>query len=647
MPRSLIHAARDGKDPVRRPGRRRPPWAPAALLAALLAASHVTAQDGGEKPRLFFSQDPKGQEGVVYRLRLRPNVRTQAYLHVRSEAGKDTKVKVALYAGDEPVPGAAVVVPIAKGITPIIFGKAPPPKDGKPAPLVLAEADGPLTVRLYDLKGQKLDELPVGVVAPRVYVTPDSVTFDPREREDGKKNVLEIKLSANEEFTGEPARVELVLPPERIPDLLPGQKREGSYGGLLRPGTPLVLRAENLKFRETGKLRQGLFYVNIDGYPRALSWVSSFAAEKTPSQPREVTPPVMRLAHPEFFKPGAKLPVVVEVDNMPGEAYGTLTLFRELKGGKEPVGPEGKPFRFTGDRAQVLLFNAAGPGGALVFDSKVGDHTFPFDTKDIFGVRYLAASMTDKALEAKKEPDPLLTVLDSKKIPDFGLLGGTKRIVEPVLLYEGGPELVLDVDLPPPAPGKLPELSVGAPLPLKALAKDPTGVVKAVFFQGKPLPGGKLPPAVVEGEKAPGTPGLWVAELPAPTEKGTLLTVGVQVTNGVGDTATKTIRIQLVDPKAPTKNDAAAAKLATVTGTVFEGDRPQAGVPVTLGDEKGNLKAATKTDEKGTYTFEKVAPGPYTVNAVRTASMTRGRTLISVPVGVELVNKNTDVKLTR
>jgi hypothetical protein len=650
MPWSDIPAARAGKDPVPRSGRRRPAWALAALLAILVAVPPAAAQNGGEKPQLFFSQDPEGVVGAVNRLRLRPNVLTKLYLHVRSEGGPAAKYEVALFAGEKRVPGVAQELPkLVKGINHVIFGKAPPPKDkdkdGKPAPLPLKEAPGPLSVRLLDAKGLVIDTVPIGVAAPKEYVTVDAVSFDPGGSEDGKKNVLEVRLSARPNFAGDPARVELVLPPERIPDLIPGQKKEGSYGGLLKPGQPLVLRAEDLKFREAGQLKQGLFYVNIDGYPRAFSFVSSFAAEKTTSQPREVTPPVMRLAHPEFAKPGAKLPVVVEVDNMPGEAYGTLTMYREYKKGKAPAGPEGEPRRFTGDRAQALLYNAAGPEGTLVFDSKVGDHAFQFDTKDIFGVRFLAASMIDKAQEAAKEPDPRIPVLDSKKIPALGLTGGTKSIVEPVLLYEGGPDLVLDVDLPPVPPGKLPELFVGAPVPLKAVARDPTGVVNAVFFQGKPLPDGKLPPAVVEGEKVPDEPGVWVAEMPAPTDRALLMTVSVQVTNGVGDKAVKTIRIQLVDPKA--KPAPTEAKLATVTGTVFEGDRPQAGVPVTLGDAKGELKAATKTDEKGAYKFEKVAPGVYTVNALRTASMTRGRTLISVPVGVELVNKNTDVKLTR
>ena len=100
-----------------------------------------------------------------------------------------------------------------------------------------AEIRGPLSFRLFDLKGKQLDVAPIGVAPPNEYVTAEAM-WDPG---DGTRNVLEVKLSAGENFTGAPAAVELVLPPERIPDLLPGKKK-GRYTGQLRPGTPLMLR---------------------------------------------------------------------------------------------------------------------------------------------------------------------------------------------------------------------------------------------------------------------------------------------------------------------------------------------------------------------------------------------------------------------
>src|SRR5262249_20731980 len=162
-----------------------------------------------------------------------------------------------------------------------------------------------------------------------------------------------------------------------------------------------------------------------------------------------------------------------------------LGLYRNLvkdeKGQLKAVADrDGLPGTVLGDRVKLILFNPKGPAGALVFDSKVGDHKFELDTADLFGVRYLAVQIIGKA--AKKGNPPMMW--DSKLIPALGQTKGfTKLVVEPVLLYEGGPKLALDVDLPrPPGKDKLPELRVGDPLPLRATAIDPTGVTKAVFF---------------------------------------------------------------------------------------------------------------------------------------------------------------------
>jgi hypothetical protein len=663
-------AAREGKDAVPRPGRRRPPWALAALFATLLAARPVAAQAGGDRPELWFSQDARGQQGKVRWLRLRPNVKTQVYLHVRSEAGSPGMLKAVLFSGKKPLPLASVPVKVARGITPVIFGKAPPPKGVKPAPLPLAETSGPLSVCLFDAKGQKLDEVRIGVATPREYVAVDAVLFDPREQADGKKNVVEVRLSARPNFTGEPARVELVLPPERIPDLLPGQKKEGSYSGLLRPGRPLVLRAENLKFRETYPPKQGLFYLTIDGYPRAFSFVSGFAAEKFPSQPHVVTPPVIRLTHPKFAKPGAKLPVVLEVDNMPTDAVCTLEMFRNKD--LALVSREDVAWRFTGDRAATVLFNLNGPGGALVFDSRVTDHTAELDTKGLYGVRYLAAGMIPKSKAAAAPASSYISLLDSTKISHLGLTVAIQRIVQPVLITKDGPtNVTLELDLPTAAAGRPFQPGPAEGLPLIASATDPTSVVRAVFFVGKPLTDGKIPPdaARAEGIKLSSKQGYWIAELPIPSGRDPVLDASVLLTNGLGESTVKTIAVQLANPPPaldPVNHKSATAgtskwegipappsvysdnqwpvtlggsvnsanhRPATLGGTVYEGGRPVPNVPVTLIDDKGNLKNVTRTDAAGEFRFDRVPPGVYTLIATQSPTRARGQALVALPAG--------------
>ncbi len=609
-------------------------------LAALLSGTRAAAQD-----LLKFYDDPRDPEKAPLRkLRLRPNQPRQVFLFVDTKAlpAKAAGIRAELIAGKVPVATAAVKLPAKGALAPIVFGMASPPKDGKPAPLPLTEVKGPLSVRLVDADDMTLDTIPIGVAHPSEYVQVVKVAFQPTGHPSGKPNVLEVTLAATENFVGPPARVELLLPPERIPALVAGRRKEGSYAGTLSPRAPVTLRAENLVFQPTGP-KQGLFYVNVDGYARAFTFFLNLTGELTQAEPKVIVEaPVLRLVHPAYVTPGTKLPVIVEVDNTKAGEFCSLGMFRRLPEGEGLKDRDGEPTTFAGDRQQEMLFSPAGPEGSLVFEPKVRDWTFAFDTKDIYGKRYLAVDMLRATKEDKVEE---IRVLNSKQIP-ADLKPDRTKIVEEVLLYLGSAEdIALDVDLPAARAGA-PELVVGTPLPLRATSQDPTGVTKAVFFTGAPLADGKIPPGVVPVAGAPlkSDPRTWVAELNVPTDKRALLTVSVQMTNGAGEPAVKTIKVQLVDPKAA--KAAAGPKLTTITGRVFEGSLVVPGVPVTLGDEKGVLKGATKTDLKGEYKFEKVAPGAYSVNANRTASRTRGRTLVSVPEGKELV-PDIDVRLLR
>ncbi len=148
----------------------------------------ATAQAAAQT-QVIFSQDPKGKEGVVNELRLRPNIPRETFLHIK-HTGPKTTVKVVLFAGNKPVPGASKVLelPAGKGILkPVVFGEAPPPKDGKPAPLPLAPLRGSLSIRLLDDKDMDIEDTDparIEVAAPSEYVKVLLPVFD-RETEDG------------------------------------------------------------------------------------------------------------------------------------------------------------------------------------------------------------------------------------------------------------------------------------------------------------------------------------------------------------------------------------------------------------------------------------------------------------------------------
>src|SRR5262249_25953537 len=117
------------------------------------------------------------------------------------------------------------------------------------------------------------------------------------------------------------------------------------------------------------------------------------------------------------------------------------------------------------------------------------------------------------------------------------------------------------------------KLERGSLLPVKAKAEDPESkIASAVFFVGKPLPGGKIPENVetvagVLNEKT----GNWEADVKIPTDQKGVYDVSVRFTNGAGLSEIKTVHIQLVDPPAGSKDGAGAAgKLGQIEGTVVE-----------------------------------------------------------------------------
>jgi hypothetical protein len=76
-------------------------------------------------------------------------------------------------------------------------------------------------------------------------------------------------------------------------------------------------------------------------------------------------------------------------------------------------------------------------------------------------------------------------------------------------------------------------------------------------------------------------------------------------------------------------------------GTVVESSRPQAGLEVSLLDAKGKLSAKTKTKPDGSFVFNPVAPGRYTVSVRKIATQRKANVKATVEQG-----KTTNVALT-
>jgi hypothetical protein len=173
------------------------------------------------------------------------------------------------------------------------------------------------------------------------------------------------------------------------------------------------------------------------------------------------------------------------------------------------------------------------------------------------------------------------------------------------------------------APG---QLIKGEPLSLSAKGLDAeSGIEKVAFFIGKPT--GDKPPMTEMFDAEPTDPQrtAWTARIPLkPDQK--MLDVSVQFTNGVGLVAFDTVTIQLKDPPPPPTT-------GTIKGKVFENNRLQPKLKVSLLDAEKKEKDQTTTNDKGEFEFKDVAPGSYVVSCKKTSAQTSGKTEVAVEKG--------------
>jgi hypothetical protein len=357
-----------------------------------------------------------------------------------------------------------------------------------------------------------------------------------------------------------------------------------------------------------------LFSVSVDDYQRAFRYRISPKGGK----PEAVEGPAIRLVADPAAASGPDAMVGVQADNVPENAAIEIALYRDDKFTKL----EGDPIYLNGDRKQRLFFVPAGPDGALTFITEASDWTTNIETAKIFGDRHLRLRLVNR-----QDHKPLVdeNTGEPTKFWQVGARGQTEKvpyISSKVMLDGTPPEDVKFVDFPK-------ELTRGSALTLKATGSDPESRIgKVVFFVGKLPQDGVIPPTAIQaqGEEEDEDEGVWVAELPVPTDKANTLDVGVQFTNKVGQTTTATAVIKLVDAKPGT---------ATIKGEVVEGERAQAGLDVLLRDPQGTVKDTAKTDNAGKFVFKNIQPGTYQLVVVKSSSMRTGQAAVKVEAGEE------------
>jgi hypothetical protein len=589
-------------------------------------------------PHLSFAQPSpqtllvRASKDVLAPINLRPNGPTPVRLVVENPTDdglRDVTVKLVQILNDEPrvlaskeldkLPSKAkAVVAFAKGKE----GKEG--KDGKDAKEAKNGADKlelvgpPFKVQVWiEAKSPKdfatiKQDVDLVIREPHDYVTA-SAQFDKLK---GRLS-FKVKLDEDENLLGaNPCKVELVLGPELVPS------KKGTYKQQLSGAKqPVDLFADDVSFADPSS-REGRVYLMVDSYQRAFTYPVSLTGSGNLDEVSFAKRIGARIVVPRFARPDAKFKVQLELDGPLDPSY-RVELGLDRAGAKEQF----QTVSFTGLRRQKISFSI-NPAGDLLWSTVVSDHHAEFDTTGVFGDIWFRVRVFNKNGGKEKEAELIYPEQAIGRMAPLEADGDSKRLYARVSQDESSPNDIEIVDLPKQWPA-------GKPLPLivklgkRAEAQAP--VEKVLLIRGKIPADGKLGPDAVLGVgefdvKAE----TWAFTLPA-QEKNDALIVTIQVTTQTGISATKVIPLVITAP--------GQAGLAKIKGTVAHGALPQKGRPVALANKEGKIIATTKSIEEGAFVFEKVPPGEYTVYSSMSTPALVGQTPVSVPEGVELVDK--------
>jgi hypothetical protein len=168
------------------------------------------------------------------------------------------------------------------------------------------------------------------------------------------------------------------------------------------------------------------------------------------------------------------------------------------------------------------------------------------------------------------------------------------------------------------------------------LQASESGIREVVAFMGAPVAnalGVPEPPEAATMFPTTLKGNLATCILAIPADAKAPFVVTLKATSGAGVSTVLTRTLPLGPPKPPAE--------PSVEGLVSEGDRPQAGIEVSLLDAKNMKVAATKTDAAGLYRFENLKKGKYTVQASKGPSGRKASKPVTLepgpPMRVDLV----------
>ena len=546
--------------------------------------------NGGGEFHLYVKNPVRAQKAYTVEITTDPKSALNARAKVTIPGDKWKRVRFAKLPPPLPEPAAPAVAPVAAPLP----AAAPAPKVELPAGLELMQAKEGFrfVLRLLDdagdpVLGSDKEELgrvcSVALLKPSAYLSitkPSLIVL--KDKDTNRVEAAQILVPAAAvagKASGE-AILQLNFPATlNAPTLL---LREGVYRRAISLDDAATVNKSVTLLGNVQKMGDALrAEISIDGISRAFIYTSATKGEVKNQDWQQFDTQLVRILRPTGLgtkavtRPTSAFPIKIEADNAPDNSSLELQI-RQAGVLDDDVKPEIIPLQGSRqERVWIELEGKLDKGFAIA--NRSSDWIVPLDLGERRG---------------RVEVIALLRGSDGKQLATSGAYG--------ISVDATAPENVKFLKLPA-------QHIKGTPLPVStALQDSDTRVVKAVFFLGELQEDGKLPegPKVMGVQQTDAKTKLatveWIGLMPLPPEKRGEITIGVAVTDEVGNVTTETQKVELVDPPLPG---------GTIAGKVVRGERPQPGLAVTLLDAELKPKGETKTDDAGKFKFEKVPPG--------------------------------------
>jgi hypothetical protein len=613
------------------------------VLGGLLAAAPARAAD----PKLQIKFDDKNAKyaDTESEILLRPNVEQKVFfaVHYPASEKKPRNATVELVVDGKTVASKPLVLKPGD-TTPVSFGKPKPPPMPMAAPTApmapmkpemktLQGPPFPLKVRLVSKAAQMgAPDIEQSVTVSRIMVPAEYVTVaSTYDFEEGK---LTMNVQAQDNFSGPPCKVELVLPKDRLPVMANAGNQRGQLSATLeKAGDVKSLFVENLRFEAKDEVVEGIVYLTVDSYPRAFIIKHDFGKKSNKNTGNPSRDPSVRLkAAPEAVE-GKPYTFHLEVDYRkqaltdmpsPDEVKLEIGLYRDeaMKEAdyKSSLGPSVK--------SQKLLYTPDGPDDSLLINPAVTDWTMDkVGTQGVVGQRFLRVRLLGK---------------NGKVVEWRGPKGKEPLMARQDIEFYKGKKPSPIVFLEPPK-----EAQLGQEVTFKVKVKPGFKIKEAFIFLGKPLM--QMDKKVAPDDKkalemSQDEPGVWQGKLAMPEDKTKKKeTVSLLARGSFGDGAEEPVdeNVSIALKEAPAVKPSGTLK---VTLTYAGKTAPKSKVAIFLiqqGKEPQGQPEQT-TDADGVVTFKNLDPGEYSLAAAGAVDGKIKGSMLKIMVEV---NKTTEKKV--